>query len=100
MIKHIVCWTMKENADGCSKKENMAKVKAALEALKGKIAVVRSLEIGLNFDHTPDAFDISLYAEFNSKDDLKVYQDHPEHLAVVELLRKVRDKKVVVDYEI
>ncbi len=100
MIKHIVCWTLKENADGCSKKENLARVKTTLEALKGKIPVVRSLEIGLNFDNTPDAFDISLYAEFNSKEDLKVYQEHPEHLAVVQLLRKVRDKKVVVDYEI
>lgn len=99
MIKHIVCWTLKENADGCTKKENLAKVKSALEALKGKIPVVRSLEIGLNFDSTPDAFDLSLYAEFNSKDDLKIYQEHPEHLAVVELLRRVRDKKVVVDYE-
>ena len=100
MIKHIVCWTLKENAEGCSKVENIVKVKSALESLKEKIPEIKFMEVGLNFDTSLDAFDISLYIEFENKDDLKIYQNHPEHLKVIDFLRKVRDKRAVVDYEI
>jgi len=99
MIKHIVLWTLKEQAEGGSKAENLLKVKSALEALKEKIPGIVFLEVGINFDPTPEAFDISIYAEFKNEEDLKVYQKHPEHLKVVELLKKVRDKKAVVDYK-
>jgi hypothetical protein len=100
MIKHIVCWTFKENAEGCRKKENIEKIKTLLEDLKEKIPVIQSLEIGINFDKSPDAYDLALYAEFKSKEDLNTYQKHPEHLAIVQFLKKVRDKKIVVDYEV
>lgn len=36
MIKHIVMWKFKENAEGCTKDENIAKIKAMLEALPEK----------------------------------------------------------------
>jgi hypothetical protein len=100
MIKHIVCWTLKEQAEGCSKEVNIIKVKEALEALKDKIPSIVSLEIGINFDHSPEAYDIAMYAVFENEEGLKIYQQHPEHLKVIEFLRKVRDKRVVVDYKI
>jgi hypothetical protein len=100
MIKHIVCWTFKENAEGCSRAENLEKAKLALRSLKEKIAVIRSLEVGLNFDTSAEAFDLALYAEFRNRSDLKTYQEHEEHLKVVQFLRKVRDKRVVADYEV
>ena len=100
MIKHIVCWTLKENAEGCIKAENILKVKSALELLKEKIPEIKFMEVGVNFDTSPDAFDISLYVEFENKDDLKIYQNHPGHIKVIDFLRKVRDKRTVVDYEI
>jgi hypothetical protein len=100
MIKHIVCWTLKEHAEGCAKAENLKKVKTALESLKEKIQEIKYIEIGVNFDPSTDAFDIVLYAEFKNKEDLKIYQGHPEHLKVIDYLRKVRDKRTVVDYEI
>ena len=100
MIKHIVCWTLKENAEGCNKKENLQKVKLALENLKDKISGILFLEVGENFDPSADAFDISLIIEFKNKESLKIYQEHPEHLNVIRFLRKVRNKRIVVDYEI
>jgi hypothetical protein len=99
MIKHIVCWTLQEYAEGCSKNENLKKVKEQLEALKERIPCIHSLEIGLNFENSPEAYDIAMYAEFESIDDLHIYQNHPEHQNVIRFLRKVRDKRVVVDYE-
>jgi len=100
MIKHIVLWTFMEFAEGCNKTENLLKAKEALEALKEKIPEILSLEVGINFDASPDAFDLALYAEFGNKEGLHIYQNHPEHLKVVQFLRKVRDKRGVADYEV
>ena len=49
------------------------------------------------------AFEINETAKHfaaENKVDLKIYQNHPEHLKVIDFLRKVRDKRTVVDYEI
>ena len=99
MIKHIVCWTLKEHAEGCSKEENLKKVKVLLEALKEKIPCILSLEIGINIESSPEAYDIAMYAEFDNKKELYIYQNHTEHQKVIQFLRKVRDKRAVVDYD-
>jgi hypothetical protein len=71
-----------------------------LTALRGKIETVRFLEIGQNINETDGAYDLALYSEFEDRKGLEIYQKHPEHLKVVEFLRKIRDQRVVVDYEV
>jgi hypothetical protein len=100
MIKHIVLWTFHETADGRGKEENIKIAVQLLESLKSKIQSVKYLETGTNIASGSDAFDLSLYCEFEDKRGLKEYQDHPEHLKVIDFLRKVRDKRVFTDYEI
>ena len=47
MIKHIVMWKFKEEAEGKSRAENIAIVKADLEALKGVIPqITDDFEVG------------------------------------------------------
>jgi hypothetical protein len=99
MIKHIVLWTFKEQAEGKSKKENLRETKALLEGLKDKIEEVKHLEMGINFNPGLHAYDLALYSEFSSKEDLLTYTNHPEHQRVVEHLGRVRDQRIVVDYE-
>jgi hypothetical protein len=100
MIKHIVLWKLKDFAEGATKKENALKVKAMLEDMRGKIPGMLKLEVGLNFEDTGSAADISLYTEFTSREALDAYQIHPEHMKVKEFLPLVRSEKRVVDYEI
>ena len=79
MVKHIVMWRMAESED----KEQRAKdIKENLEALKGKIDVLVNIEVGLNFNDTDAASDVVLVSEFETKEDLNTYQNHPEHKAV------------------
>lgn len=99
MIKHIVLWKLKENAEGKSKAENAAKLKKELEALASKIREIRKLEIGINSNTSQDAYDLGLVSEFATREDLDMYQKHPEHQRVAGLLRKLRDSRIVVDYE-
>jgi Stress responsive A/B Barrel Domain len=39
-----------------------------------------------------------LYSEFNTEQDLELYQKHPEHVKVAEFIAKARERRAVVDY--
>jgi hypothetical protein len=99
MIKHIVLWKLKNLAEGATKQQNALKVKAMLEDMRGKIPGMLKLEVGMNFETSDSACDISLYTEFESREALNAYQDHPEHLKVKNFLPLVRSERRVVDYE-
>jgi len=94
MIGHIVMFKFKEE----DKANNLVKVKKELEALPEKISQLKFMEVGINFDETARAFDLSLYSKFETKNDLKVYAAHEEHLKVVELIKSVTIESKVVDY--
>jgi hypothetical protein len=98
MLKHIVLFKLKENAEGASKEENAKKVKADLEALAGKIPQLRRIEVGINCIPGDAAYDVALYSEFADEKDLSIYMKHPEHVKVANYVGKVRESRVVVDY--
>lgn len=98
MVKHIVMWKLKDNYLGQSKNEIAKEVKRRLESLKNIINEVRTIEVGINEIQAEQAYDLVLYTEFYSQEDLSFYQTHPEHLKVVEYIRQVNKKRVVVDY--
>ena len=99
MIKHIVMWKLKDFAEGKTKQENANTIKTRLEALKTRIEQIRFLEVGVNLNRSEQAYDAVLISEFNSLEDLDIYKKHPEHLKISEFVGKVREARVVVDYE-
>ena len=100
MVKHIVMWTLKDFAEGRSKSENLVLMKERLEALGSKIDAIRHLEVGLNLTDSEEAYDIVLYSEFDSREDLEAYRVHPAHVEARDFIRRVREERRVVDYEI
>ncbi|MGE4264654.1 MAG: Dabb family protein [Desulfovibrio sp.] len=100
MIKHIVMWTLKDEAAGAGKADNARAMKQKLEALAGLIPSLGRIEVGIDvFAATPDC-DVILYSEFASRADLDAYQVHPEHQKVVAFVKQVAASRSVVDYEI
>lgn len=99
MIKHIVLWKLKEEADGLSRPQIAAKMKHDLEALVPVIPAIRHLEVGINCIPSEAAFDVALFSEFASRADLDAYMNHPAHQAVVGFVRRVVTARHVVDYE-
>ena len=97
MIKHIVMWRLKEEAAGATKEENALKLKERLEAL---VDVIHVAEVGINYNSSDAAFDVILYSEFDDKAGLESYQNHPEHLKIVDFVGEIRTDRAVVDYEI
>ena len=99
MIKHIVLWRMKENAEGRTLAENAREMKARIEALKKSIPQIVELEVGLPIETTPTTSDVALYSSFKNREDLDQYQNHPEHLKVVDFVKKITVERRAVDYE-
>jgi hypothetical protein len=101
MIKHIVMWTLKDEAEGKSKAENLNTMKALLEELPSKVPGVVELEVATSglFESVPPT-DIALYTVFKSKEDLKAYAVHPEHQSVVAFVKSVAAERRVIDYEV
>lgn len=101
MIIHVVMWKFKENAEGCGKMENAARIKEMLEALYGVIPQIQSLEVGLNINgRDPKAYDAVLVCRFRNMEDLELYKSHPEHKKISAFCKLVRESRVAVDYEI
>ena len=97
MVKHIVMWKFKDFAEGKSKEENFNFVKESLENLPGLIPEIKFIEVGRNFNADSD-FDAVLYSEFDSPEDLEIYQNHPEHKKVSQYVAKIRGERIVGDY--
>ncbi|WP_320170340.1 Dabb family protein [Maridesulfovibrio sp.] len=100
MIKHIVMWTLKEEAEGATAAENAAKMKEMLEALNGKIEILKHLEVSADIFEAAPECSIILYSEFDSKEDLQTYAVHPLHLECVGFIKKIVKSRSVVDYVI
>lgn len=92
MVKHIVMWTLRDKADA-------VQIKECLEALAGKIPGLLNIEVGIDFLESEQSADVVLYAELESRAALESYQSHPEHQAVVPLVKAAAIARTVVDYE-
>ncbi len=99
MIKHIVMWTLKENAEGNTAKINAELIKEKLESLYGKVPQIKRIEVGISYRHEKEDMDVVLISEFETKKDLDEYQKHPIHNSAAEFIGKVRDKRYCVDFE-
>jgi len=100
LIKHIVMWKLKEFAEGKSKLENANIIKINLEDLKHRIDEVKLIEVGVNINNSQQAYDVVLYSEFENLEDLNLYQNHPDHVKVGEFINKVKEDRIVTDYEV
>ncbi len=99
MLKHIVMWKFKEAAEGATKEENLLKAKSLLDALPPGIPQIKMFEVGIDILHSDTSYDLILISGFDDESSLVAYQKHPEHVAVVEFLRKVQAAKIVVDFK-
>ena len=100
MIKHIVMWKFKEEAEGATKQENILKVKAMLEALPEKIDFIREMQVNINVNPKESMYDAVLISEFDSLEDVERYRVHPEHKKISSFVSLIREGRASVDYEI
>ena len=94
MIKHIVVYTFKEGVD---KTEAVKTVASVLEPLVGKIPGLLKMEIRACYQ---GGMDYALYSEFESKETLAAYREHPLHLEAKQHFFHFIDTRVAADFEV
>ena len=94
MVKHIVLYTFKE---GVNKEEAVSVIKNQLEPLVGVIPGLSHMEIRAAYQ---GGMDYALYSEFESREALKNYAEHPAHLAAKEHFWHFLDIRVCADYDL
>ena len=93
MIKHIVFFKLEDNSEA-----NKEAVKTRIMGMKGKIDVLKHIEVGVNFSPEERAFDLALVTDFETKEALQAYAIHPLHVEVVTFLKSINTVTKVVDY--
>lgn len=99
MIKHIVMWKFKDYAEGATKEENIAKVKAMLEQLPSKIDFIREMKVEINVNPKQGMYDAVLLSSFDTLEDVNAYRVHPEHKKISSFVSLIREDRASVDYE-
>jgi len=93
MIRHIVMWKLRDRADATILKER-------LEALNGRIPGLIQVQVGIDFLQSQQSADLVLVADLENRQALDIYQQHPEHQAVVPLVKAAAVSRTVADYEV
>ena len=99
MVKHIVLFKLKDDVPAEEKLAVMTTFKEAIEALPAKISVIRKVEVGLNIN-PGETWNIALYSEFDTLEDVRYYATHPEHVAAGKILAETKESRACVDYEL
>ena len=96
MIKHIVCFKLRDNAPA-----EVEKAAAVLRSMDGKVDLLRSIEVGCDFLHSPRSYDIILQVTLDDEQTLDAYQQDEYHCSVVKKhMHAVAESSVAVDYYI
>lgn len=92
MVRHIVLWNLRDE----NKEENARAIKQALEGLNGKIPGL----IRLAVDRGYNGFDLCLYSEFETRQDVLSYRDNPLHKAAQTIVHAAMKERVSCDCEV
>ena len=87
MVRHIVWWTLKPEAEGRTAAENAKLIKQRLE---------------VSYDFLPTCtmpVNVILMTTHDDAEGLKAYAEHPAHVAVgKELIKLVTESRQAIDY--
>lgn len=93
MIKHIVCFKMKDSS-------TIDKAIEILKSMEGKVPQIVQIEVGKDFLHSARSYDIILQVTLNNTEDLTAYQADSYHCSVVkEYMHANVSSSIAVDYE-
>ena len=96
MIKHIVCFKLKDNSP-----EKCEKAAEIIRSMEGKVPMMRSIEVGVDFLHSPRSYDIILQVVLDDAEALDDYQNDEYHCSVVKAyMHENAESSVAIDYNL
>ncbi len=100
MVKHIILWTLKDMPED-DKATVKAGIKEGLESLKGKVPGLIDIKVNISGRLASSNADVMLDSTLESPEALKIYAQHPDHLAVANgKVRPYTAQRSCLDFEI
>lgn len=96
MLHHVVCMRFAKGVDDA----RIQAIHEGLAALPKTIPELKRLDLGRDVVKSARSFDFALVAVFEDLSGLDVYRVHPDHQAVLELIRSATSEVVAVDFEV
>ncbi|MBQ8197303.1 MAG: Dabb family protein [Clostridia bacterium] len=94
MIKHIVCFKLKQG-------ESVEKAKEVLLSMQGNVPMLRGIEVGVDKLHSARSYDVILQVVLDDMQALEEYQKDAYHCDVVKKhMHAVVETSVAIDYDI
>ncbi|MCR5207843.1 MAG: Dabb family protein [Eubacterium sp.] len=96
MIRHTVCFKLKDNSPAeCEKAAEI------LRSMKGNVPLLRGIDVGVDFLHSPRSYDIILQVLLDDEKALEEYQNDGYHCSVVKAhMHSVAESSVAIDCEV
>lgn len=96
MIKHTVCFKLKDNSP-----EECNKAAQILRSMEGNVELLRGIEVGVDFLHSPRSYDIILQVLLDDEKALEEYQKNEYHCSVVKKhMHSVAESSVAIDFKL
>jgi Stress responsive A/B Barrel Domain len=94
MLKHVVFFKFKAEV----KETDIAELEKGLAALPGAIPEIREYVFGRDVIRSERSYDFALVSGFADLKAMERYQTHPNHLPVLELVRRICSAVLAVDF--
>jgi len=95
MLRHIVMMKFKDTEPVDDLRNDF---KNSLLGLLDSIQDLKRMEVGLNINTGKSAYDLVLTADFIDEEGLNAYRVHPDHVKILNKMKKVVEKTAAVDY--
>ena len=99
MVKHIVFWNMKKEANGNDAATNIKIAAAKLDEGAAQFPKLKSISHHTNIFSGGHYWDYVEEMVFEDVEALKEWKEFPPHVALHDFVEEVREARAAVDYE-
>ena len=100
MIRHIVMWTLHEQAEGADKAVNLQKAKGLLLSCAEVVPGIRFFEVATATPDMDCTNDLVLHMLLDDAQVLASYQNHPQHVAIKPFMKAVVKERRCMDFRV
>ena len=97
-LRHIVMWTLKDEAEGQAKVQNMLKARELLLSCSSLVPGIELFEVGLKAEGLDCTCDVILNSVFKDEAALTAYQNHPDHIAIKPFMKAIVAQRQCMDF--
>lgn len=94
MLIHIVVWKYRDDVGEDVRAEHLE----SLKALDGVVPGMERFEVGTDVLHLDRSYDTGLASAFEDRAALDAYTDHPEHVKVAQMGKRISAHVASVDF--